>query len=174
MQITETQIADPARPRSRTHARVTRFCRSGLAAVVSDLRRDGVVESSDELAAARVLLALGIGQMSTPTLLHEHPFQVQPVLGATSVHADIGRLEIHPDRVQFSADLPADTHGPVRVIWFNMDSLTGGTKTLHPHPTDSGYRAEGEVRAGVGVVVAGLVPAADDEGCRAGFALVAE
>lgn len=176
MQITEMQLNEFSRARSRTHARVTRFCRSGLAAVVTELRRDGAAETSEELAAARMLLALGIGQMSTLTSLHEHPFQVQPVFGEQEVHADIGRFVAHPDRVQVSAELPADApHGPVRIVWFNMDSLVGGTETVEPHlEGDGSYRAESEVQSGVGVVVAGLVPAVDEGQVRAGFALVAE
>lgn len=153
--------------------RVTRFCRSGLASVVSELRREGIAETSTDLRAAEDLLDLGIGQMSTPTSVLSHPFQVQPVVGTHVLHADVERSTTQPDVVLFHADLPAESPpGPVRVVWFNMLTLAGGTATVDATPTPDGvYRAEGAVRAGPGVVVAGIVPS---DGGRPGFALVAE
>lgn len=158
----------------RPLTRVTRFCRSGLTSVVSELRRDGTAESSADLRAAQDLLELGIGQMSTPTAGLGHPFQVQPVIGSHPLHADVERSAADPDVVHITAELPVDPPpGPVRVVWFNMLSLAGGTATVEPHPSGDGtYRAEGDVRSGPGVVVAGIVPG-DADG-RPGFALVAE
>ena len=157
----------------RPSTRVTRFCRSGLTSVVSELRKEGIAETSADLLAAKDLLELGIGQMSTPTSALSHPFQVQPVIGAHVLHADVERSLTDPDVVLLHADLPDDTaHGPVRVVWFNMSTLVGGTATVEPTRVEDGtYRAEGKMRAGHGVVVAGIVPGA---GGSPGFALVAE
>ncbi|TQF69310.1 hypothetical protein FK531_11270 [Rhodococcus spelaei] len=143
---------------------------------MTELRREGVIEGSTDLRAAQDLLELGIGHMSTPSARHVHPFQVPPVFGEHPVHADVGRSTAHPDLVTFTADLPADApHGPVRLVWFNMRSLVGGFETVQPHLVDDGsYHAEGEVRPGVGVVVAGFVPAEPTGEIRPGFALVAE
>jgi hypothetical protein len=144
--------------------------------VVSELRREGVVEGSRDLRAAQDLLEAGIGHMSTPSVRHVHPFQVPPAFGETPLHADVGRSVARPDLVTFTADLPADApHGPVRLVWFNMLSLVGGSETVQPQQVDDGsYRAEGQVRPGAGVVVAGIVPAEPDGEIRPGFALVAE
>lgn len=160
----------------RTPTRVTRFCRSGLTSVVSEMRREGAGESSEDLRAAEDLLDLGIGQMSTPTTALSHPFQVQPVIGTRVVHADVERSTIEPDVVHFGADLPADAPpGVVRVVWFNMLSLVGGTATVASRTAPDGtHRVEGAVRSGPGVVVAGIVPGPDADGGRPGFALVAE
>ncbi|MGW0043007.1 hypothetical protein [Rhodococcus sp. NPDC003348] len=158
----------------RSPTRVTRFCRSGLTSVVSEMRRGGTAESSADLRAAEDLLELGIGQMSTPTTALSHPFQVQPAIGSHVVHADVERSTVEPDVVHVTADLPADSPpGPVRVVWFNMLSLVGGTATVEPRPGPEGtYRVDGAVRSGPGVVIAGIVPG-DNDG-RPGFALVAE
>ncbi|EME19898.1 hypothetical protein [Rhodococcus triatomae] len=160
-------------PSRRSPARVTRFCRSGLTSVVTELRKEGVAESSTDLRAATDLLDLGIGQMSTPTSMLSHPFQIQPVIGTHVLHADVERSTTDPDVMVLHTDLPEDTvPGPVRVVWFNMSTLVGGSATVEPVRTDSGaYRADGEVRSGHGVVVAGIVP---ENGGSPGFALVAE
>ncbi|WP_345349486.1 hypothetical protein [Rhodococcus olei] len=141
---------------------------------MSELRREGTAESSADLRAAEDLLELGIGQMSTPTAALSHPFQVQPVIGSVAVHADVERSVSEPEVVQITAELPPDAPPlPVRVVWFNMLSLVGGFETVQPQPAADGtLRAEGSVRSGPGVVVAGIVPAAD--GGRPGFALVAD
>ncbi|MFF0815027.1 hypothetical protein ACFYVR_07720 [Rhodococcus sp. NPDC003318] len=158
----------------RPSTRVTRFCRSGLTSVVTELRKEGTAESSADLRAAQDLLELGIGQMSTPTTALGHPFQVHPVIGTWVVHADVERSAADPEVVRISAQLPADApHEPVRVVWFNMLSLVGGTATVPPQVAEDGtYHVDGSVRSGAGVVVAGIVP--EDNGGRPGFALVAE
>ena len=154
-------------------SRVTRFCRSGLTSVVNELKRDGTAESSACLRAAEDLLALGIGQMSTPTAALSHPFQVQPVIGSAALHAGVERSTSEPEVVQFTAELPPDSPAAVRVVWFNMLSLVGGSELVQPRAAADGtLRAEGAVRSGTGVVVAGIVP--DIAGGRPGFALVAE
>ncbi|MFD4294999.1 hypothetical protein ACFWPA_17340 [Rhodococcus sp. NPDC058505] len=160
-------------PPRRRQARVTRFCRSGLTSVVSEMRREGAAETSVDLRAAVDLLDLGIGQMSTPTAALSHPFQVQPVVGAHVVHADVERSTMEPEVVHVTADLPADAPpGPVRVVWFNMLTLVGGMVTVETRPApDDTYRVDETVRAGPGVVVAGIVLGRDG---RPGFALVAE
>lgn len=153
--------------------RVTRFCRSGLTSVVNELKRDVDAEASDGLRAAEDLLELGIGQMSTRTATLSHPFQVQPVIGSEALRAGVERSTSEPEVMRFTAELPSGTPAAVRLVWFNMLSLVGGSEWVQPTAAADGtLRAEGAVRSGAGVVVAGIMP--DTAGGRPGFALVAE
>jgi hypothetical protein len=104
--------------------------------------------------AARCLLDLGISTME-PGRLSASPFQVQPhYIDGPNPLARAMRAVESPDVVRFSLDRSVSVGSsferlPLAIVWFNLESLSGGVQRL---VTDNCV-----VAAGRGGVVAAMV-----------------
>ncbi|KAA0017059.1 hypothetical protein [Antrihabitans cavernicola] len=108
---------------------------SAFVALTERARHDADALDTDALDAAQRLLDLGIGLMPAART-SAGPFQVQPMAcRGHDLPARATRLAASPDTVLFSVGYPrelptaTETHA-LHIVWFNLDSLTGGTTLM--------------------------------------------